>query len=197
MNIVDRRLNPKGKSLANRQRFIRRARKEIQGAVRSATVGRYIGDIARGEKISIPSDGLREPTFRHASDGGIRQRVLPGNKTYIKGDRFPKPQGGKGGGGNGSEGSPDGEGEDDFRFVLTREEFLDLFLDDLELPDLAKKELRAAESTTPIRAGYSVTGTPTNINLMRTMRNSLARRIALRRPSRPRRRRDGNRNRGA
>ncbi len=33
MNIVDRRLNPKGKSLGNRQRFLTRARAEVKGAV--------------------------------------------------------------------------------------------------------------------------------------------------------------------
>ena len=36
MHIVDRRLNPKGKSLANRQRFLRRTRAQIQKAVRDA-----------------------------------------------------------------------------------------------------------------------------------------------------------------
>src|SRR5260221_11121528 len=33
MNIVDRRPNPKGKSLSNRHRFIARARAELKGAV--------------------------------------------------------------------------------------------------------------------------------------------------------------------
>ena len=34
-NFIDRRLNPKGKSLANRQRFIRRARGEYDEALRA------------------------------------------------------------------------------------------------------------------------------------------------------------------
>src|SRR3546814_5632263 len=46
-----------------------------------------------------------------------------------------------------------------------------------------KKTGGRSEQTTQERAGFAVTGAPTNINLVRTMRNSLSRRIALRRPS--------------
>ncbi len=73
----------------------------------------------------------------------MRDHVLPGNKEFIEGDTIPRPP--RGAGRGGSEGSPDGGGEDDFRFVLSREEFLDLFLDDLELPDLAKRRLASME----------------------------------------------------
>ncbi|HLO76294.1 MAG TPA: YeaH/YhbH family protein [Magnetospirillum sp.] len=180
MNIIDRRLNPKGKSLANRQRFLRRARQQILKAVREASGERSITDIANGERISIPMDGLREPSFRRAAQGGVRDTVVPGNKEYVEGDLIPKPP--MGGGDGGSQGSPDGDGDDDFRFILSKDEFLDIFLDDLELPDLVKKKIRQSESYTLTRAGFSVTGSPSNLNLVRTMRNSLSRRIALRRP---------------
>lgn len=180
MNIIDRRLNPKGKSLANRQRFLRRARQQILKAVREASGERSITDIANGERISIPMDGLREPSFRRSSHGGVRDTVVPGNKEYVEGDLIPKPP--SGGGDGGSQGSPDGDGDDDFRFILSKDEFLDIFLDDLELPDLVKKKIRQSESFTLTRAGFSVTGSPSNLNLVRTMRNSLSRRIALRRP---------------
>jgi uncharacterized sporulation protein YeaH/YhbH (DUF444 family) len=180
MNIIDRRLNPKGKSLANRQRFLRRARQQILKAVREASGERSITDIANGERISIPMDGLREPAFRRSAKGGLRDYVVPGNKEYVEGDLIPKPP--QGGGEGGSEGSPSGEGDDDFHFLLSKDEFLDIFLDDLELPDLVKKKIRQSEQYTLTRAGFSVTGAPSNLNLVRTMRNSLSRRIALRRP---------------
>jgi uncharacterized sporulation protein YeaH/YhbH (DUF444 family) len=182
MNIIDRRLNPKGKSLGNRQRFLRRARDQVMKAVRSASGGRSITDVNTGDAITIPSDGLKEPTFHSTGSGGVRDHVLPGNKDFVPGDLIPRPPGGGGGSGNGSEGSPDGEGEDDFRFMLSRDEFLDLFLEDLELPDLVKKKVKHSESLSPQRAGFSVTGSPANLNVVRTMRNSLSRRIALRRP---------------
>jgi uncharacterized sporulation protein YeaH/YhbH (DUF444 family) len=76
----------------------------------------------------------------------------------------------------------EGDSEDDFRFVLSRDEFVDLFLDDLELPDLAKRKLAEAESEGLHRAGYTTSGSPANISVSRTVRLALARRVALRRP---------------
>jgi uncharacterized protein len=180
MQILDRRLNPSGRSLPNRQRFLRRAKALVQEAVRDASAKRDIRGADAGGEVTIPLHGIREPTFHHGG-GGLRDHVLPGNKEYREGDEIPRPPGG-GGGGGGDEGSPDGGGEDAFRFVLTREEFLDLFLDDLELPDLAKRRLVEGADPAWHRAGYSVAGSPANLALSRTMRNSLSRRIALRRP---------------
>lgn len=179
MQILDRRLNPRGRSLPNRQRFLRRAKALVQEAVRDASARRDIRDADAGGEVSIPLHGIREPNFHYGS-GGVRDHVLPGNKEYREGDEIPRPP--EGGGGGGSEGSPDGGGEDAFRFVLSREEFLDLFLDDLELPDLAKRRLVDGADPAWHRAGYSVSGSPANLALARTMRNSLSRRIALRRP---------------
>ena len=179
MQILDRRLNPRGRSLPNRQRFLRRAKALVQEAVREASAKRDIRGADAGGEISIPLPGIREPSF-HLGQGGVRDHVLPGNKEYRAGDEIPRPPGGEGGGG--SEGSPDGSGEDSFRFVLSREEFLDLFLDDLELPDLAKRRLVEGADPGWQRAGYQVSGSPANLALARTMRNSLSRRIALRRP---------------
>jgi uncharacterized sporulation protein YeaH/YhbH (DUF444 family) len=179
MYIIDRRLNPGGKSLANRQRFLRRAKAQIQRAVRQSAGDRGISDLERGGEVSIPVDGVREPSFRRSGEGGINDHILPGNKRFIEGDTIDRPP--SGGGGSPAPGG-DGEGEDDFRFVLTREEFLDLFLDDLELPDLAKRRLATVETQGMRRAGYSVTGSPVNLALLRSMRNALSRRIAVRRP---------------
>ncbi|MDR3514770.1 MAG: YeaH/YhbH family protein [Azospirillaceae bacterium] len=180
MNVIDRRLNPQGKSLANRQRFLKRAKEQIVKAVRDASAKRNIQDIEGGDKIAIPTGGVREPSFHHADRGGIRDYVVPGNKDYTEGTTIPRPQGG--GGGRGSEGSADGEGDDDFRFVLSKDEFLDIFFDDLELPDLIKKRLRDTASVSPVRAGYARQGSPSSLAVVRTMRNSLSRRIALKRP---------------
>jgi uncharacterized protein len=181
MNIIDRRPNPKGKSLTNRQRFIDRARGEVREALADALKRRKLGEAGGGEKIAIPTRGITEPVFRPASRGGKREYVAPGNKKFVAGDRIERPQGGQGGG-RGSA-SPDDNGEQDaFEFVLSREEFLDLFFEDLELPDLIKTRLRESEATQLTRAGFSVAGSPSNLNIVRTMRNSLARRISLHRP---------------
>lgn len=179
MYIIDRRLNPGGKSLANRQRFLRRAKAQIQRAVRQTAGERDITDLERGGEVSIPADGVREPSFRRSGEGGVHDHILPGNKRFVEGDTIDRPPGG---GGGGSSAGNSGEGEDDFRFALSREEFLDLFLEDLELPDLAKRRLATVEVQGMRRAGYSVTGSPVNLALLRSMRNALSRRIAMRRP---------------
>jgi uncharacterized sporulation protein YeaH/YhbH (DUF444 family) len=179
MHIVDRRFNPSGKNLANRQRFMRRAKSLIRKAVHESSASRSIKDADRAGEVALPAQGVHEPSFHRSASGGIRDHLLPGNKEYVEGDTIPRPQGG---GGGGSEGSPDGEGQDDFRFALSRDEFVDLFLEDLELPDLAKRRVVDTESLGWHRAGYSVSGSPTNLAVMRTVRNSLSRRIALRRP---------------
>ena len=180
MNIVDRRLNPKSKSLGNRQRFLRRAKSEIREAVRDALKKRKVSDVSGGERVSIRSKSLREPSFRHNPSTGSRDFVLPGNHDYSVGDTIPKPKEGQGG--SGSKGSPDGSGEDDFVFSLSKDEFLDLFFEDLKLPNLVKAKLKDLRSPALARAGYTTDGPPAKLNRVRTMRNSLARRIALRRP---------------
>src|SRR3989440_2431219 len=177
MYIVDRRLNPGGKSLENRQRFLRRAKALVQGAVKKSSEGRDIRDVLEGGEVSIPLDGMNEPRFRR--EGGTRDMVLPGNKKFVEGDMLPR-SGEKGGGKPRDPG--EGDSEDAFRFVLNRDEFVDLFLDDLELPDLAKRKLAEAESEGIQRAGYATSGSPANISISRTASRALARRVALRRP---------------
>src|SRR6202166_2292261 len=181
MNIVDRRLNPQGKSLSNRRRFIKRAKEELTEAVRKTTGARSVSDIGGEDQVWVKADRLKEPQIRHTSAHGERNHVLPGNKQYEEGDRIKRPQGQ--GGGRGSQAAEDGEGEDGFQFALSQEEFLDIFFDDLELPDLLRKQMKSSDSFTPVRAGHALSGSMSNLNFKRTMRNSLARRIALKRPS--------------
>ena len=180
MNIVDRRLNPSGKSLPNRQRFMRLARETIREAVVRSIRERALGDVDSKAVVKIPMKRIAEPRFRLSSQGGDREQVFPGNKEFGRGDTLPKPKSGQG---KGSQASADGEGEDEFRFTLTQEEYLDILFDELELPDLAKLQLKDACAFRLRRAGLAVSGSPTNLNLVRTMRQSLARRISLNRPS--------------
>lgn len=181
--LIDRRLNPRDKSLGNRQKFLRRTKAQIREAVDRAVRERGIADASKGGSVSIPSDGIREPQFGLADKGGNRKRVFPGNKDFVSGDRIKRPEGG-GGGGSGRQGSDSGGGEDDFTFALSESEFLDILFEDLELPDLIKAALKDETSTQFRRAGYSNDGMTPNLNVLRTMRTSMGRRIALGRPRR-------------
>src|ERR1700749_4816905 len=176
MHIIDRRLNPGSKSLENRQRFLRRAKSLVQGAVKKSSQERDIKEVLEGGEVSVPLDGMNEPRFRR--EGGTRDMVLPGNKKFVEGDMLPRS-----GEGSGKASDPgEGDSEDAFRFVLSRDEFVDLFLDDLDLPDLAKRKLAEAEGEGLHRAGYATSGSPANISVSRTVRLAMARRVALRRP---------------
>lgn len=171
--IIDRRLNGKNKSAVNRQRFIRRFKKQIKEAVSHAISKRSITDIYKGEKVTIPRKDLSEPVFRHGR-GGEREIVFPGNKEFIKGDLIKRPPQGAGEGE--STASNEGEGMDEFSFELSKEEFINLFFDDLELPDLVKTKLHETPTYEYVKAGYSTVGTPPNINLVRSFRNAIGRR---------------------
>ena len=181
-HFIDRRKNPQGKSLGNRQRFLKRARAQIKDAVNKSLRERSLKELDKGEKITIPSKSTKEPRFRLNPEEGERDWTMPGNKEFGEGDRLKKPP--KGGGrGRGKEASDSGDGEDAFQFTLTQEEFLDIFFEDLELPNLVKRSLKEIKSTHMRRAGITVAGSPTNLNLIRTMRNAHGRRLALHRPS--------------
>jgi uncharacterized sporulation protein YeaH/YhbH (DUF444 family) len=175
--IIDRRLSGKNKSIGNRERFLRRYREQIRDAVRKAVSGRGIRNLEQGEDIILPKRDVSEPVFGHAQ-GGDREYVHPGNREYVKGDRIERPQGG-GGSGGGSQASDSGEGEDDFVFHLTKEEFMQVFFEDLALPHLIRTQLAEVPEWKSHRAGFTSDGTPNNLHVVRSMRGALARRIAL------------------
>ncbi|HQC72251.1 MAG TPA: YeaH/YhbH family protein [Candidatus Competibacteraceae bacterium] len=179
--FIDRRLDGKNKSTVNRQRFIRRFKGQIKKAVAEAMNGRSITDIDNGEKVNIPARDLSEPVFGHGA-GGRREAIHPGNKEFTAGDRVARPQGGGGGGSGGGQASNSGEGEDEFVFELSREEFLEMFFEDLELPNLVRTQLAKATEFKSVRAGFSSAGNPANIDVVRSLKGAMARRMALAAP---------------
>lgn len=177
VRIIDRRFDSKHKSSVNRARFLDRYKGQIRKAVSDAINKRGIRDIDNGEKIGIPGKDIAEPQFSHGR-GGVWETVRPGNDRFNSGDQVERPPGGGGGQGPG-EASQDGAGLDEFLFTLTKDEFLDIFFDELALPNLVKQQLAHVEQTRRVRAGYTQSGVPANINLARTMRGAASRRIAV------------------
>lgn len=178
-SIIDRRLAGKNKSIGNRERFLRRYKQQVKEAVKRAIDGRGIRDIERGEEIRIPKKDLSEPVFGHGQ-GGVREVVHPGNQEYVRGDRIERPKGGGGSGGSGKgQASDQGEGEDDFAFALSKEEFMQVFFEDLALPHLVRTQLAEVPEWKYHRAGFSSDGTPNNLHVVRSMRGAIGRRIAI------------------
>lgn len=177
VRIIDRRFDSKNKSAVNRQRFFRRFKQQIRRAVADAIDGRSIRDVDNGESISIPAKDLSEPQFG-LGRGGEWETVFSGNDQFVAGDQLERPPDGAGGGGKGRA-SNEGESEDDFVFQLSREEFLNVFFDDLALPNLVKTQLVAIPEYKLQRAGFASDGTPANINIVRSLRGAIGRRLAI------------------
>ena len=175
--LIDRRKNAGKKSTVNRQRFLRRYKNQIKRAVSDAVGKRSITEINKGEEITRPAKDLAEPRFNQGEGGDI-ERVLPGNDEFISGDKINRPNSQSSSDGGGEAGNS-GEGEDPFVFQLSREEFLELYFEDLELPDLVKKDLASIAAFKTIRAGVTTSGVPTNINVLRSLRQATGRRVCL------------------
>lgn len=183
LNIIDRRLTPRGKNAANRQRFFSRERRAIKRAMKDKIRDGNIEDISKekSRKLKLRTESTQEPIFHHGTDGVFR-RVFTGNKDFSVGDVIPKPQSN----GRGGEGSPDGEGEDDFYFEVSHEEFLQYVFEDLELPSMVKKMLSGSDEFKLERSGFSRSGAPNKLDVSMTMRQSLARKRAFRHPKKRR-----------
>lgn len=181
--IIDRRKNTRGKSTVNRQRYLRRVHAHVKEAVKRVIQDGKIGDMTdgKGKRVRIPK-GLKKPEIHHDPHGGTTERVYPGNKEFNQGDHIPRPPSGKGSGGK--QGTPDGEGEDSFEFTISQKEFLDYFFQDLELPDLVKKQMLKLDEWVYRRAGFAVDGNPARLDIVRSMRQSVGRRTALTTPKR-------------
>ncbi|WP_088330885.1 YeaH/YhbH family protein [Lacimicrobium sp. SS2-24] len=177
-HFIDRRENSKGKSTVNRQRFIRRYKQQIKKAVSDAISKRSVTDVETGESVNIPTRDIKEPLF-HTGKGGVRDRVHPGNDQFSQGDRIQRPMGGQSGGSGEGEASDSGEGEDDFVFQISKDEYLDLLFEDLALPNLKKTQLDKLVEYKTYRSGFKTDGVPSNLDIVRSLRGSMARRIAL------------------
>jgi uncharacterized protein len=176
VHLIDRRFNSKNKSTVNRQRFLRRYRRQIRESVNEKVRQRSITNTTTGEKISIPVSDTHEPTFHHGA-GGRASRIFPGNKEFVVGDRISRPSGG--GSGQGANASDEGEGIDEFVFNISQKEFLDILFEDMELPNLTKRQLSGLEEIKFQRAGFAFTGGPNNIDILRSLKSATSRRIAL------------------
>ncbi|WP_162055845.1 YeaH/YhbH family protein [Pontibacter pamirensis] len=178
-SIIDRRKNDKGKSTGNRQKFLKRVEHQIKKAIPDIISQESITDSQTGGSVKVPVRGLDEPSFRHDSKSGKKQIVKPGNDKFQEGDRVPKPKEGGGGGGNGKGSNSPDTTEDEFTVVLSREEFLKYFFDDLALPNMVKKLMESTENFSMRRAGYTRDSVPSRLNIKTSYQQSLGRQLAL------------------
>ena len=178
-HIIDRRKNSAGKSTDNRRKFIKRVEGQIKKALPDVIGGQSIKDITSGNgKVKVPIKGIKEPSFKHNYDTGNKKFIKPGNKEYSEGDRVTKPTGGDGDGGKKGSNDPSIT-EDAFIVELSREEFLKYFFEDLELPNLVKKDIESISDWVLKRAGYTVFGSPSRLNVKKTFKEAIGRQLGM------------------
>ncbi|MFT7430406.1 MAG: uncharacterized sporulation protein YeaH/YhbH (DUF444 family) [Colwellia sp.] len=177
-NFIDRRLNSKNKSTVNRQRFIKRYKSQIKKSVEQAINKRSVTDVDRGQDITITKKDLSEPVF-HQGRGGVKDRVHPGNDQFSTGDQIKRPPPQQGQGSGKGDASNTGQGDDDFIFSISKDEYLNLLFEDLELPNLKMNQLDTLIDYKTVRSGYCAEGVPSNIDIVKSLQGSIARRIAM------------------
>lgn len=175
MTIIDRRKTGKNKSVGNRQKFLKRYKSRIKRSVDRIADSKGITDILKDRKITIDQDEIEEPNFNFDMATGERDIIFTGNKTLRKGDRVRRPPTDEE---EGTEGSDTGEGFDEFTFTLTKEEFLELYFSDMRLPNFIKESMKGTAKWKLKRTGYSKEGIPPRLDLIKTLKQSMARRIA-------------------
>ena len=177
--LIDRRKAGSGKSSPNRQKLIRRVKSFIKSSVpQNIGQGGVSGANAKNASpVKVAGAALEEPWFAYSRDGE-HTAVIIGNTEYDRGDEIDIPSSDEGGGGAG----PGAAGEDDFIVNVARDEFLDLFFEDCELPNLTNERFTEKMDNKQQPAGYSTTGVPAQLSVIRTYKQSLGRRKALMAP---------------
>lgn len=175
MTVIDRRKNGSGKSAPNRQKFIERHKKQIKESIKNIADKRSIKDMEKKVDIEIDGNTTHEPNYHYDPKTGKKTIVNSGNDRFSKGSKHRKPPQG---GGSGRGASDSGEGEDGFTFTLTKDEFIDLYFDGMELPDFIKESMQGEDKYKFKRAGYTIDGIPMRMNSKKTMEIAIARRIA-------------------
>ena len=136
----------------------RRYKSQIKQSISEAINKRSVTDVDSGESVSIPTDDISEPMF-HQGRGGLRHRVHPVTTilcrmTALNAHRAAvavqeadkaKP-------------AWDGEGQDEFVFQISKDEYLDLLFEDLALPNLKQNQQRQLTEYKTHRAGFTSNG---------------------------------------
>lgn len=175
MTIIDKRSAGKNKSVGNRQKFLKRYKSRIKRSVDNIADTKGITDILKDRKITIDQDEIDEPNFNYDMSKGNREVIFTGNKSLKKGDKIYQPPKDEEAG---TDASDSGEGLDEFSFTLTKEEFLELYFSDMALPDFIKESMKGSNKWKMKRSGYSKDGIPPRLDLVKTLKQAMARRMA-------------------
>jgi len=129
---------------------------------------------SRDKKIKIPIRGIKEFQFIY---GKNRPGVGSGNGSEKRGDKFS----GDSQNGNGKGKAGNQEGEEIYETEITIEEVIKYLFDDLNLPDIDKKQLSQLEEKSYRKLGYQQRGIPPRLAKKRSVIEKIKRKQATKR----------------
>jgi uncharacterized sporulation protein YeaH/YhbH (DUF444 family) len=178
--FIDRTKTGRGSSAANRDKYLKRIKASVKAA-RNIALGGLTSDTKQTvNPITVARQKLNEPSFHYDHSTGVITNVLIGNQIFERGDEIPMKNSSEGqGDGSGNGAGNGGNGEDDFIVHVTKDEFLNIFFEDCELPNMQHNSKKQLKLPTFHKAGYRTSGSPATLSVIKSFKNSLGRRIAI------------------
>lgn len=176
--FIDRTKTGRGSSAANREKYLQRIKASVASAKNISLGGLKTDTNQTLNPITVARQKLHEPVFHYDHRSGDIEYVLIGNKMYERGDELPVKGEGEGQG-SGSGAGQGGNGEDDFIVHVTKDEFLNIFFENCRLPNLQQNSKNELKLPIFHKAGYRTSGSPATLSVIKSYKNSLARRIAV------------------
>ncbi len=179
MSIIDKRSYSTSASSSNRKRFIERCKKGLKDSVEEAVRNSRLKDLKSGRAVYSKDGSLDEPSVSNDGSTGKPSIVVANNRLKQRGDSWiERKSGGEGAGSGGG-----GDGEDtlkEYKIILTKEEFMDLVFEGMELPNCIKESLTGSDKYKLKRAGTAPDGPSSRLNIQKTFEAALGRKFATR-----------------
>ncbi len=164
----------KDRSAEDRRRHRELVEESIKKNLGSIIAEESIIGKSKDKKIKIPIKGIKEFQFIY---GKSKPGVGAGDGNEKRGDKFAgEAQTGKGKGGAGNQ-----EGEEVYETEITIEEVIKYLFDDMNLPDIDKKQLSQLEEKSYRKLGYQHKGIPPRLAKKRSVIEKIKRKQAAKR----------------
>jgi hypothetical protein len=168
-SIVDR-------AAADRTRHKKKIDRAIKESIKDVIAEESIIGQHGKKKIRIPVRGLKEYRFIYGSNEQNKTVGSGGDHKIKRGQKIGPKRAQKGSGqGQGSQGS-DKEGEEYYDVEITLEELAEYLFNDLELPDLERKQFKFVTQESIKRKGYRFKGIRPRLSKKETIKRKIRRR---------------------
>ena len=167
-SIVDR-------AASDRIRHKKKIEKAIKESIKDVIAEESIIGQNGKKKIKIPVRGLKEYRFVFGNNEKNKSVGSGGEHSLKRGQKIGKKRSAKGSGQGGGEGGNE-RGEEYYDVELTLEELAEYLFNDLQLPDLEKKQFRFVSQETIKRKGYRFKGIRPRLSKKETVKRKIRRR---------------------